>query len=117
MLGVAYKKGGSLKGRGSLQRAGGAYFPLELEVSLIYMFLPKNILEHSISFHPVPSPSSMFQGVTCTGFVTFCHLLEHSGSFLAHSNRFSIILAYSWDIPFPCLLVVLILSYLIDYLG
>ena len=57
----------------------------------------------------------MFQGVTCTGFVTFCHLLEHSGSFLAHSSRFSIILAYSWDIPFPCLLVVLILSYLINY--
>ena len=83
MLGVAYKKGGvCLKGRGCLLRAGGAYFSLELEVSLIYMFLPKNILEHSISFYPVPSPSSMFQGVTCTGFVTFCHLLEHSGSFL-----------------------------------
>ena len=27
----------------------------------------------------------------------------------------SIILAYFWDIPFPCLLVVLILSYPIDY--
>ena len=47
-----------------------------------------------------------------------CDILSPSGTlwqFPAHSNRFSIILAYSWDIPFPCLLVVLILSYLIDY--
>ena len=36
---------------------------LELEVSLIYMFLPKNILEHSISFHPILSPSIIFQHV------------------------------------------------------
>ena len=49
--------------RGRISKVGVPNLLLEVEMSLIYTKLPENILEHSISFHPVPSCSNTFQHV------------------------------------------------------
>jgi hypothetical protein len=41
-----------------VSKVGVPTSPLEVEMSLIYTKLPKNFMEHSIYFHPIP-PCSM----------------------------------------------------------
>ena len=85
-----YLLGIPLGGRFSM--VGVPTLSLEQEVSLIYMFLPKNTLEHSVSFHPVLSPSISFQHVPRCDLHWICDIPSPSGTFHSLPEPFTNIL-------------------------
>ena len=96
---------------GRFSMVGVPILSLELEVSLIYMILPKNILEPSISFYPVPSPSITFQHVLRCDLHWICDVLSPSGTFHSLPEPSWDILDYSkFSIGVPLLWLMYLLS-------